>query len=281
MLAGIRDVAPVARIGTVIAIFGVSGPIGFAVGPVLAGILIDGLGWAVSAVFWFSAALSVGTALLVWFGSREVRPEVVPEGSVLGLAFGAMRNVLGDRTVRRIFLIFGVSFLANQMVRPYIPVLVESLTGPGPGLASAIGLVMGVAALVGALISPAGGVIGDRVGFRRVLVAALALGGVVLFLMTLAQVVAVLAVLAAGLALATAMVSAMVFSLLATEVAAARRSMTLNLVYLPLYAAGIVGPALGALIAAATGVYGPFLLGSAVFFTGAVAISLRRTPPAR
>ncbi len=279
MLAGIRDVTPVRRIGTIIAIFGVSGPIGFAVGPVLAGVLIDGFGWSLPAVFWFSAALSVGTAMLVWFGSKEVRPEVIPEGSVVRLAFGAMRSVLSDPVVRRIFLIFGVSFLANQMTRPYIPVLVEELTGPGPGLASAIGLVMGLAALVGALVSPLGGVLGDRIGFRVVLVAALTVGGVVLFLMTLAPGVPTLAFLAVGLAAATATVSAMVFSLLATEVSAARRSMTLNLVYLPLYAAGIIGPALGAAVAAATGINGPFLLGSAVFLLGAVGIGLRRSRP--
>jgi MFS family permease len=275
MLAGIRDVAPVRRIGTIIAIFGVSGPIGFAVGPVLAGILIDGLGWPIPAVFWFSAGLSIVTALLVWFGSTEVRPEIVPEGSVVRLAAAAVRKVLSDRAVRRIFVIFGVSFLANQMTRPYIPVLVESLTGPGPGLASAIGLVMGLAALVGALMSPIGGVLGDRVGFRRVLVAALTLGGLVLALMTLAAAVPGLALLAVGLAAATATVSAMVFSLLATEVAAEHRSQTLNLVYLPLYAAGIIGPALGAAVAATVGVDGPFLLGSAVFFIGAIAIGLR------
>lgn len=279
MLAGIRDVTPVRRIGTIIAIFGVSGPIGFAVGPVLAGVLIDGVGWSLPAVFWFSAALSVGTALLVWFGSREVRPEVIPEGSVVRLAFGAMRSVLGDPVVRRIFLIFGISFLANQMTRPYIPVLVEGLTGPGPGLASAIGLVMGLAALVGALVSPLGGVLGDRIGFRVVLIAALTVGGVVLLLMTVAPGVPSLAILAVGLAAATATVSAMVFSLLATEVSPVRRSMTLNLVYLPLYAAGIIGPALGAGVAAAMGVNGPFLLGSIVFLLGAVGIGLRRSRP--
>ena len=45
MLAGIRDVTPHARLGATIAIFGVSGAIGFAVGPLLAGVLIDGAGW--------------------------------------------------------------------------------------------------------------------------------------------------------------------------------------------------------------------------------------------
>src|SRR5215210_815901 len=73
MLAGIRDVTPRRRLGTTIALFGASGPIGFAVGPALAGALIDGFGWPIPAVFAVSSALSVGTAVLVWFGSREVR----------------------------------------------------------------------------------------------------------------------------------------------------------------------------------------------------------------
>jgi MFS family permease len=83
MLAGIRDATPRARLGTTIAIFGASGPVGFALGPTLAGILIDGLGWSVSGVFGLSAALSVGTALLVGFGTREIRPEVIPQGRAL------------------------------------------------------------------------------------------------------------------------------------------------------------------------------------------------------
>jgi len=163
MLAGIRDVAPKARLGTVIAIFGASGPVGFALGPTLAGIFIDGLGWSISGVFAVSAGLSVGTALLVAFGSREVRPEIIPEGRVLKLAFGALRGVLTDHAVRGIFLIFGVSFLASQMARPYIPVVVETITGRGPGLASGIALVAGTAAR-----TVPGGCRGLRRGFRRV-----------------------------------------------------------------------------------------------------------------
>ena len=61
-----------------------------AAGPALAGVLIDGFGWSLPMVFWLSAALSIGTALLVTFGSREVRPSVVPEGRVLTLAFGGL-----------------------------------------------------------------------------------------------------------------------------------------------------------------------------------------------
>ncbi len=275
MLAGIRDVTPRLRLGTVMGIFGASTAVGMALGPTLAGLLIDGLGWSLPGVFWLSAALSVGTALLVTFGSREVRPSVVPEGRVLTLAFGALRAVLTDPIVLRIFLIYGVSFLANQMSRPYLPVVVEGLAGTGAGLASAIALVMGTAALVGGLIGPVGGWFGDRIGFRPVLVIALAGGGVVLAFMPFAPAVAGLAGLAVVFAAATATVSAMVFSMLATEVPPERRSATLNLVYLPLYAAGIVGPALGAVVVRAGGLAAPFLLGGAVFVIGAVVVATR------
>jgi MFS family permease len=272
MLAGIRDVTPRRRLGVTIAVFGASGPIGFALGPALAGILIDGAGWSISAVFWLSAVLSVGTALLVTFGSREVRPEVVPTGRVLALAYGAMRGVLGDPSVRRLFGIFGLAYLATHISRPYLPVVVEGIVGFGPGLASAIALVTGTAALVGALVAPLGGALGDRIGFRRVLVGALLVGGVALGLMPLVPSVPLLAGVALLFATSAATVSQMVFALLATEVPADRRSATLNLVYLPLYASGIVGPATAAAVAGVAGIGGPFVVASAVFILGAAAI---------
>ena len=279
MLAGIRDVAPKPRIGTAIALFGASGPVGMAVGPALAGLMVDGLGWSLPAVFAVSSGLSIGTALLVGLGSREVRPEVVPQGRVLELAYGAIRAVLADPAVRRIFAIFGVAFLANQMARPYVPLLVEGVVRPDQPLTSSVALVAGTASLVGALISPLGGVLGDRIGFRRVLVGALAGGGVALAAMPLAPTVATLALVALAFAACSAAVSAMIFGLLATEVPPQRRSATLNLVYLPLYAAGIIGPATGSLVAHTAGLSGPFIAGAAVFLGGAIVVAARRQAP--
>ena len=276
MLAGIRDVTPRARLGTTISIFGASGPIGFAVGPALAGLLIDGAGWSVSGVFWLSAVLSIGTAVLVGFGSSEIRPTVVPEGRVLDLAYGAIRAVISDPAVRRVFIIFGLSFLASQMTRPFQPVLVEHLVGTGPGLASSIALVMGTAALAGALVSPAGGMLSDRIGFRPILTAAVAGAGAVLLLMPLVSSLFALAGLAVVLAAATSTVNAMVFGVLATEVPPERRSTTLNLVYLPLYGAGVVGPAIGGGIASAGGAAAPFAVAGLGLLAGALAIWSRR-----
>ena len=44
----------------------------------------------------------------------------------------------------------------------------------------------------------------------------------------------------------------------------------LNLVYLPLYAAGILGPLVGGAVSSVAGPTGPFWVGAAVFLVGAV-----------
>jgi MFS family permease len=271
MLAAIRDATPRPRLGTAIALFGASGPIGMAIGPVLGGRIVDGLHQGLPAIFWVSAGLSVGTALLVTFGSREVRPSVVPQGRLLSLAFGAVRGVLTDPSIRRVFVIFGVAFLGAQMSRPYLPVLVENVNGK-VDLASAIGFVSGTAALVGALVSPIGGWIGDRVGFRPVLIGGLLLGGVSAAVLPLLPSVGTLAVGVLVFGACYSVEAAMVFGLLATEVPAERRSATLNLVYLPLYAAGIIGPILGAIVVG-FGIWAPFAAAAVVFVTGALVVA--------
>jgi len=273
MLAAVRDVTPHRRLGLAIGIFGAASGIGFALGPIVGGIIVDGLGLPLQAVYWSSAILTFGIVLLLAFGSREVRPERVPSGPVISLAFGAVRGVFTDRATVRLFAIFGVALLANQMARPFIPILVVDLEGTGAGAASAIALVTGGAALVGALISPVAGGIGDRVGFRSVLGVALAIAAVVVALLPLATGIPSLAAGNAVIVGCQAATSAMIFGLLALEVPAERRSATLNLVYLPLYLAGIVGPAIGAVVSG-VGVGAVFALAAAILAAGAIYVGL-------
>lgn len=272
MLAALRDVTPRRRVGTTTALFGATGPLGFALGPVLGAVVVDGLGLPLVVVFWLGSALSLGSVALLLAGSREIRPAVVPKGRAIALARRAVGGVVADPAVRRIFAIFGVAILANQMSRPYVPLLVEVANGAAGNLASAIGLVAGTAALFGALISPLAGPLGDRVGFRPILGASALGAGAMLLLMPLAPGVAALAGVAVVYAALQAATQAMVFGLVAVEVAPERRSATLNLVLLPLYFAGIVGPAIGAVAAGIGGVAAPFYTAGAVFLGGGLAI---------
>jgi MFS family permease len=163
------------------------------------------------------------------------------------------------------------------MSRPFVPVLIEGIAGTGPGLASSIGFVTGTAALMGALSSPIAGIAGDRFGFRSVLVVGLAGGAVALALQPWLGSLALLALAVLAFVAFNGIIGPMIFSLLATEVPDERRSATLNLVYLPLYAAGIVGPATGALAASVAGLLGPFTLAALVLGVSALVIlSARR-----
>ena len=269
MLAALRDITPSKRIGITLAIFGAIWPVGSAIGPALGGLMVDGFGARLGSVFALSSLLSVAVAIMLGTGFREVRPHIFPSGRMLDLAFGAVRGIFADPTTRRLFTIYGIAFLGRQMASPFLPLVVEKAHGSGSGLASSIALVVGTAALVGGLISPLGGAAGDRIGFRPVLNASMAGAGLSLLLMPFVPGVPWLALDNVVLAALSAAVGTMIFALLAQELPPERRSATLNLVYLPLYLSGIVGPAIGAVVVGA-GVAAVFVLGGLVFGLGAV-----------
>ena len=260
MLAAMREVTPQRRLGMAIALFGATWPVGSAMGPALGGLMIDGLHTPISYVYLLAALLSAASALLLAVGFHEVRPERIPSGSVLELAYGAMRGLFTEPTTRRLFTIFGVALLGGQMARPFLPIAVAQVSGAQQGVAGDIALVVGTASLAGGLISPITGAVGDRVGFRPVLAVSLVGSGFAVAALSIAPAVGWLAAINAILAVLGAAASAMIFGLLAVELPPERRSATLNLVYLPLYLAGIVGPAIGALVVGA-GLGAVFLLG--------------------
>ncbi len=280
MMAAIRDVTPGHRLGLAMGLFAASSPLGFGAGPAIGALMIDQLHLSSGTVFAFAALLSIGVALMLAIGSGEVRPEVVPTGSTLRLAFGAVRGVIADPTVRWLFVVYGLVFVGRQMSGQYMTLLVHQVENKSYEVAGSVGLVLGVAVIVGAALSPVGGWISDKLGFRRVLVGAIAGLAVAYAALGLAPSVAGLAV-AYSLAIAfTAVVGAMVSSLLANEVPAERRSATLNLIYLPLYIGGITGPAIGAGVVTA-GLRAVFYVAAAVL-AGALVLAVafaRRTGP--
>ena len=281
MMAAIRDATPRHRLGLALGIFAASSPLGFGAGPALGTVMIDDLHLTSASVFAFASLLSIGVAVLLAAASAEVRPEVVPTGSTLRLAFGAVRGVMSDQIVRWLFVVYGVVFVGRQMAAQYMALLIHEVEHSSLEVAGSVGLVLGLATIVGASVSPIGGWIADRLGFRPVLVAAVAGVAVAFLLLALGVSVAWLFV-AYSLAIGfQAVVGAMVSGLLATETPAERRSATLNLIYLPLYIGGIAGPALGAVVVSA-GLRAVFYLAALIVAGGVVvAIGFARRPDDR
>ena len=272
MMAAIRDVTPRHRLGLAMGIFAASSPLGFGAGPAIGGLMIDQLHYTSAAVFALAAILSIAIAIALAVGSKEVRPEVVPVGSTVRLAFGAVRGVMSDPIVRWLFVIYGLVFVGRQMSTPYMTVLVHDVEGKSFLVAGSVGLVLGLAQIVGAGLSPFGGWVADRIGFRAVLVAAIGGMAVSFALLAMGTTVAWLAVTYCLAIACGTVVAAMISGLLATEAPAERRSATLNLIYLPLYVGGVAGPAIGAGVVTA-GTPAVFIVAAAVL-TGATALAV-------
>lgn len=275
MLAAIRDAAPERRVGLATALLGMGGALGFAIGPAVGGQLVDAGLLPIRGLYFAASALSVCTTFLVLVGYREVRRPGRPGGSVGREALAALTGVWRHLATRRLFIIFTLVILGAQMSLPYFPLVVQLRHPQTVGLAGAIGLVSGAAALVGALLSPVAGALGDRFGFDRVLAAAALAVAVSLIAFPLVPTVPTLAAVAVLFGAGRSAAQAMLFALLATRTPTEGRAATLNLVYVPLYLGGLVGPALAALIVG-WGLVAVFLVGAGAF---AVAILLTLRAP--
>jgi MFS transporter, DHA1 family, multidrug resistance protein len=273
MLSALRAATPLERVGFATGMLGAAPALGFALGPVLGGILVDQLGWDLRALFFLDGALSVGTALMLTFGYREVRPANPPTASAWRLAGRALKLVFTTRVTVGLLSVFLLAILAQQVALPFFPLVVRRLHPDPVGLASTIGFVLGLATLAGTLLSPIAGLLGDRFGLRRALVASVVLAAASLVLIQRSSAIPELAVASALFSASTTAAASMIFALLATRVPEDRRSTTLNLVYIPLYLAGIIGGSLGSILVQG-GLDRPLLAG-AVLMLGAVVLALR------
>ena len=285
MLAAIRDAAPEGRVGLATALLGMGGALGFAIGPAAGGLLVDSGALSLHGLYFTDSALSVGTMLLVLLGYRERFQPVERHGSATRQALAALTGVWRHLPTRRLFLIFTLLILGSQMTQPYFPLVVQLRHPQLAGLAGAIGFVGGASALVGALLTPVAGALGDRFGFPRLLAAAALATAISLVIFPFLPSVPALAGAAVLFGAGRSAAQAMLFALLATRTPREGRAATLNLVYVPLYLGGLVGPALAAAIVG-LGLAPVFLVGAGAFVL-ALLLTLRLTgtsellPPSR
>ena len=124
MLTALRAVTPQGRVGFAISLFGVTPSLGFALGPVTGGWLVDHSILNLHTLFAVDAAISlVAGAILLAFAREGTRPPP-PSGSAARLAIGAVRQALTGKVTLIVFGVFGLAYFAQ-----HIPSLAEVSIG--------------------------------------------------------------------------------------------------------------------------------------------------------
>lgn len=253
MLATIREVAPASERARVISLFSAAAPMGFAAGPLLAAWLIGGLGLTLAAPIAVAALLNGVLIVANIIAIPDVRPTVQQRGSVLQVAKRGIVEVLTDPIARAGYLVLMLAIAGERMLRPALPLRIAEVSiGPDvagmaeplatPGVAGAVGLLIGLTALVGAVAAPAIAFYAfRRVGIARSAGAAFAAGAVAAAALAVASTLPLLAAAVTVIAAVSALLQAAVFTWLAERVAPARRSAALSLSLFPLYAGNVAG----------------------------------------
>src|ERR1700682_2845584 len=97
MLTALRAVTPRSRVGLAISLFGVAPSLGFALGPVTGGWLVDRGVLNLHTLFALDALLSLAAGVMLLAVAREVARPPAPSGSATQLALKALRMALTGR----------------------------------------------------------------------------------------------------------------------------------------------------------------------------------------
>jgi MFS family permease len=273
MLAEVTDRSPRHRTGFAISLVGTAGPLGFAIGPAVGGLLADQHG--VQSLFLLDAILTIGVTvmLLTLYHERRDRPRSTRP--VLDLVRASLLAVVRTPLARGVFVTYFLVLIGQRMVLPFLALWVEDLNGPLM-IATTVGLVAGAYGVAAAIGSPTAGLIGDRVGYRRVLLAAIGLVVVCNVMASLAPSLLPFTIVYAFLGIGFATTSSMLFTTLATGLLPEVRSSVLALALVPLYLSGILGSLLATqLLVATDGDIRPLWLVSALFVSLALIPALR------
>jgi len=257
---------------------------GNAIGPLMGGFSADRLGYRWS--FAVSAALMLSAGVITLLFVREQFVPPPPGQGSRGLA-GLWQDIRERGRDKQLIIMMVVLFSVQygiNVVLPILPLFVENLDA-SESPATATGLIYTVAGLVAAASSVVMGRIGDRVGYRRMLIA-MAFGAGLLyipqaFVRGVAQLVALrglLGIFDGGL-LPSA--NALIASSSDDKNSRSSHGTTYGLVYLANGFGFAFGPLSGGIISATLGLRSVFILTAAILLAVAVYLPFGVKAPAR
>lgn len=278
MLASIRQVAPDNRVGFSVSLFSIASSIGMAGGPLLGG-LFTGLQWLnLHDLYMLDGFLSfaTGTMLLLFYHPSGPslalnEKQAIQHESAWTAAWKSVRFTFTLSITWILFSLYTVLMMGRQMITPYLPIVIEHLPRQFVSPTFSIGGLMGFAAMIAAFMTVIAGRLGDKIGFLRILTIAMSLCvPSILLLVLIRQTIwftLILAIFNAGYSIG----AAMLFALFSTRIPASHRATALNLIYLPLYLGGIIGPATASILTK-FGLIGPFIGAGILFILGLILI---------
>jgi MFS transporter, DHA1 family, multidrug resistance protein len=137
---------------------------GVALGPLLGGVLADAYGYRVA--FYFTAFLLFLGGILVHFGIQDVVTPPKPKQGFLS----EWKRVMRSPGVSWIFMFRFTGWLGRNVLIPYLPLFMATLMTSQSKLNTMTGLAIGFSSGAGTLTSLFFGRLGDRFGYRIILI---------------------------------------------------------------------------------------------------------------
>jgi DHA1 family multidrug resistance protein-like MFS transporter len=173
-VALVASVTPPKRAGYTLGMMSAAMFGGVSIGPLLGGAIVDRAGYRPT--FLVAAALLLLGGLLVLRFAREGFAPAAHAESKHRNSFAAILAVTGFMAA--VFVMFQVNF-ANSMLAPVFPLFVEKLRGTSVEVATITGAIIGVTGVAATVSAALLGHFGDRLGHKRLLVAATLVAGLV------------------------------------------------------------------------------------------------------
>jgi len=174
---------PRARAGYAMGLMQVAMGVGLGLGPVIGGMVADAYGY--QAAFYITSGLLAVAGVVVWAGVEEHFVARESGGRASLQFFSAWRRAV---TARGVLLAYTLRFI-NQMGRiifmPILPLFILALTDTPDRINSFTGIVIGACSAATAIFSVYLGRLGDRSGYRRIVIASLVITSLLFVLQAL------------------------------------------------------------------------------------------------
>ena len=174
---------PRGRAGYAMGLMQVAMGVGLGLGPVIGGMVADAYGY--QAAFYITAALLAVAGVVVWAGVEEHFVARESAGREALQFFSAWRRVFSSRGVLLAYTLRFINQMGRIVFMPILPLFVLSLIDSPDKINSFTGIVIGASSAATAIFSVYLGRLGDRAGYRWIVIIGLLVTAFLFLLQTM------------------------------------------------------------------------------------------------